>query len=66
MTDQSSPNTAVLAYISEWARIIWDVTGDQTKVDRAIMLADLNGMFDSAKFAAWEFAQNRTNRIEIE
>jgi hypothetical protein len=43
---------ALDAYVTDWARIIWDATGDQTKVDRAILLADLNGMFDPAKFAA--------------
>lgn len=49
----SSPGTldALKEYISDWARIIWDATGDQTKVDRVILLADLNGMFDPVKIA---------------
>lgn len=42
---------ALKEYISDWARIIWDATGDQTKVDQAILLADLNGMFDPVKVA---------------
>src|SRR3977135_3130701 len=35
------------AYIEDWGSIIYDATGDQTKVDKAIELAHLNGMFDS-------------------
>ncbi len=48
----TKPDTmdALKSYISDWARIIYDATGDQTKVDRAILLADLNGMFDPVKF----------------
>lgn len=52
MTRDTDERGKLDAYIKDWARIIWDATGDQTKVDRAILLADLNGMFDPAKFAA--------------
>ncbi len=38
--------TVVSAYVRDWQRIIWDATGDQTKVDRITELAELNGLFD--------------------
>jgi Zn-dependent M32 family carboxypeptidase len=45
-------DSSLSIYVRDWARIIYDATGDQTKVDRAIFLADLNGMFDPVKVAA--------------
>lgn len=38
-------------YLSAWKRVLWDATGDQTKVDRIFQLADLNGLFDPARAA---------------
>jgi hypothetical protein len=38
-------------YIGVWRRILWDALGDQTKVDRVVLLADLNGLFDPARAA---------------
>lgn len=50
--DHRSTEKGVQAYIQDWVRILYDATGDQTKVNRAIELADLNGLFDPVRFAA--------------
>ena len=40
---------ALTQYEHDWRRMLWDATGDQTKVDRIIELAHLNGLFDPVK-----------------
>lgn len=48
----------VEAHKEAWRQTIYDVTGDAVKAERAIALAELNGLFDLHKslFAAMDVA----------
>lgn len=49
-------------YIKAWKRVLWDATGDQTKVDRTIQLAEIAGLFvDGGRAKDQEYAETMRN-----